>query len=82
MILVVIIIYGFLVCRLIDLMIKGRGVLFPDFARIDKIFSKKYVYRRGRFSKWDSFFGRAIYYIMLLSLLIFIFLLLFMCFNC
>jgi hypothetical protein len=64
-ILIIIILPLFITVLLIKKMIVGRGILFPDFQRIDKFYARKNI-----ITKWDSRFGRFVYYFGLVLLIL------------
>ena len=56
---------GIIAYNLIRVMIYGRGIIKPDFNRVDEIFSEK----TGFPSTWNTTFGKCVYYIFLTALI-------------
>jgi|LSQX01.1.fsa_nt_gb hypothetical protein len=60
-----IIISIFLIVNLIRVMIYGRGVLKPNFERVDDMFFEK----KSISTNWNTTFGKVVYYVFLIGLI-------------
>ncbi len=53
--------------NLVRVMIYGKGVLRPNFRRADEKFTAKTGFK----SSWNTRFGKAVYYLLLLGIIFF-----------
>ncbi len=58
-----IIISIFLIVNLIRIMIYGRGILKPNFERVDDMFFEK----KSISTNWNTTFGKVVYYVFLIG---------------
>lgn len=47
-------------------MVYGRGVLRPNFERVDRMFREKTGFPAQGRTSWNNWFGKLIYYLLLL----------------
>ena len=71
-IIIILILCLLVLINLIKVMVYGKGILRPDFKRVDKNFSSI----TGFGSKWNTTFGKIVYYLLLIFILLSIILIL------